>query len=155
MKHKIVLFISISLLLFSCNINEKPEFNKVKSVKIVNQSTKEIEFLVNLEFNNPNLLGGTFHSENLRFFINDYELSQLKTEQFEVPANDIFEMPVFIKLDKESIKGNTLEIISKLAQIAFTKNIDLTVKGDLNYKVMGYSNAYKIDYQEKIDLSKK
>ncbi len=154
MKVKIVFLLILSCIFGSCFSKKEPEFQRIKEVKLVEQSMGQIKFLIHLEFYNPNRIGGVFKSDDLLFYINSIELSTMETPLFEVPSKDYFLMPVYATIDKNSWNGNTLELASTIATIALSKQLDLSIKGNLKYTVLGHSSSYAIAYSEKIELIK-
>lgn len=154
MRVKIILLLFISSLFLNCSIKKEPKFTGIKQIKIVDKTSRSIQFEVLLEFKNPNLLGGTFSSENLSVYVNDFNLSQLKSPLFEVPALSDFTMPILVSLDAKSFKGRELEIISSILKIGMNKKIDLKIEGPLDYKIIGYSSVYNVKYEDSIDLNK-
>ena len=149
---KAFILLLLSLVLFGCDIKKDVEFEGVKSVSVLERSTKSITFLINLDFHNPNILGGTFKAKDLEFFINDLALSQMKSDHFDIPAEENFTIPIQAKLDETTFKNNPVKLIATIIELARSKEANLSVKGNLDYTIVGYSDDYYIDYSELIKL---
>ena len=154
MKNKLFAFLLITLFLTNCEVRKDPVFTGVEQVRLVERSPRSLTFEIQLNFKNPNLLGGTFSSDDLTVFINNLELTSLESPLFEVPARDNFTMPILARLDASSFKGRELEIISSVLSIAGSQRIQLKLEGDLDYNILGYSSSYRLKYEENIELKR-
>lgn len=151
---KIFSCLLLVFVLCGCDIKKDVEFQRVKDVSVIEKSRKSITFLINLEFHNPNIVGGTFKAKDLEFFINDLALSQMQSDDFDVPAKENFIMPIKAKLDESTFKNRPLKLITTIVDLAISKEVNVSVKGNLDYTIVGYSDDYFIDYSQKIDLKK-
>ena len=93
----------LTLLLFiiastSCGIKQKPKFIKVDSIKLINANPTKITLSANALFNNPNLIGGRLNPAGVLVYVNDISFGKIETEDFKVPANDNFTVPLKIEL---------------------------------------------------------
>ncbi len=152
MPYNLLALVFLSLFFTACSVDKEPEFIGVKEIQLVEKKADALIFELLLEFHNPNVLGGTFQSEKLAFFINEVEFSQMTTPAFEVPAKENFTMPIRIALDKNTFQGKQLQMLSTILQMASSKQVNLRIKGPLQYKVLGYSSAYELDYQRRVDF---
>ncbi len=152
MKTLLLLTLSTIWLLTGCSVNKEPVFQKVKAIQLLEKKANAVVFLLLLEFHNPNVLGGTFESDELSFLVNDVAFSQLKSPAFEVPAQEKFTMPIQISLDKQTFQGKQLELISLLLNMLAKQQVALRIQGELKYKVLGYTSTYPLDYQEVVSF---
>lgn len=144
------------LLLFigvGCTVAKKPVFVNVDTIKIVDVTSKNILISALAHFKNPNDVGGTFETKDVKVFVNDVEMAEVNSEAFKVPAKKEFAVPLtveipFKKLKKELNKNFLENLIGSLLD----KKLKVQYKGQLKYKVLGYSNSYDIDQTEMLKI---
>ena len=101
-------------------------------------------------FINPNDVGGSLKTDDLRIYINDKQVATVISEEFEVPKKQNFKIPLTVVvstdsiIDKKSIGGLFSSLISQQMKVQY--------KGDINYKVFGYSSSYSIDETQNIKI---
>lgn len=145
------LILSTAFFLFlGCAINEKPEFLGVDNIKLIDASSQLIVLSANANFKNPNNIGGKLLTEGIKVYINDIETAHLVSEEFEVPAKDLFTIPLTVQVPTDSI-FNDKSIVGLLGSL-LNKNINVHYQGDIKYKVMGFSHKYKVDKKEDIKI---
>lgn len=155
MKTNLIVMLALLMIFTACDVKKDIEFQGVKNVSIVEKNRDNIKFLIHLEFYNPNIVGGSFEAKDLDFYINDLKLSQMRSDIFEVPAKENFIMPVLATIDHKALKENQISIITTVLSLALTSEVELHIQGDLDYKILGYSSHYPIEYSEKVKLKKK
>jgi LEA14-like dessication related protein len=141
---KRILFISLTFtLLFNCTVNEQPEFIRLDNIKVVNSTIKSITLSADALFNNPNDVGGVLKTDDLRVYVNDIEVAKVVADEFKVPSKKEFKIPLIVAvatdsiIDKKSIGGLLGSLISQRLKVQY--------KGNIKYKVMGFSSTYKVD----------
>ena len=143
----IILFFS---LFFNCSIKEKPEFLGIDNIKVLDSDIKTITLSADAVFENPNNVGGTLKTDDLKVYINDSEIAQFTTEAFDVPSKSSFTIPLTVAvstdsiIDKKSIGGLLGSLISQQLKIQY--------KGTIDYKVLGYSSEYEVDKTQTVKI---
>ena len=148
---KRILFISLFFtLVFNCSVTEQPEFLRLENIKVVNSTIQSITLSADALFNNPNDVGGTLKTDDLKVFINDMEVATVVSDEFKVPRNQEFKIPLIVAvatdsiIDKKSLGGLLNSLISQRLKVQY--------KGVIKYKVMGYSSTYKVDETQEIKI---
>lgn len=149
------LTILIGILLFtSCTEPKHPEFQNIDNVKLVESNKINLVLSADLTFLNPNLVGGTMQLENVDVLINDQQLGQVQSQDFEVPAQKEFVIPMTFTFTYDDIKKNAEENILGILNTLVTKKLKVQYKGDVIYKLGVFKYAYPLDYKEEIKLKK-
>ena len=151
---KNILYFSILFLLItSCAIKKKPVFIKVDNVKIISISSDTIRLKAEAFFKNPNDVGGKISTDEIKVIINGAEVAQVSSEEFKVPARKDFVIPLKVVIPAKRVyENNKNGIIGGLINSILNKSLKVQFKGDLKYKVLGFSNVYPIDKTEEIKL---
>ncbi|TVZ55202.1 late embryogenesis abundant protein [Lutibacter sp. Hel_I_33_5] len=152
MKNRII-FGFIILLISSCSVKKKPVFIKVDDVKVVSLKLDTIRLSANAYFKNPNDIGGKISTDEIKVIVNGAELAQVSSEEFKVPARQEFAIPLKVVIPSNRIfENNKNGILGGLLNTFLNKSIKVQFKGDLKYKVLGFSKVYPIDKIEEIKL---
>lgn len=145
-----IILLTVIVTFTSCSVKEKPEFLKVENIKVTETTASHITVTANALFKNPNAIGGQLQTDALKVFINNDEVATVSTELFKVPAKDNFSIPLTAKIDtKRLISDNSL---SGLLGSLLSQKIEVQYKGDIKYKVIGFSHNYHIDKTETIKI---
>ena len=135
---------------FSCSVKEKPEFLSVENIKVIESTSKYVTITADALFMNPNDIGGNLKTDEIKVFINDNQLTSVSTENFKVPAKKEFSIPLKANIPTDSIFSN--KNLGGLIGSLFSKKIKVQYKGDITYKVFGFSYTYNIDKTERIKI---
>ena len=147
---RIVLISLFFTIVFNCTVTEQPEFVGLENIKVVNSNIKSITLKADALFNNPNDVGGTLKTDNLKVFVNDTEVANVASDEFNVPSKKNFTIPLIVAvstdsiIDKKSIGGLLGSLISQKLKVQY--------KGDIKYTVLGYSSTYIIDKTEEVKI---
>ena len=137
-------------LVFNCAVNEQPEFLGLENIKVVDSDIKNIILSADAHFINPNDVGGTLKTDNLKVYINDTEVAKFVSEEFKVPSKKDFKIPLTVSIatdsiiDKKSIGGLLGSLISQKLEIQY--------KGEIKYKVFGYSSTYDVNETQNVKI---
>ncbi len=148
---KKVLILLTLILVCSCTINKKPTFLRLGEVKLVAISADSLKVRTTALFKNENDVGGKISTDNIEVFVEDKSVAKVKSDEFKVPANEEFEIPldVAIPYNKVFDKG----LLGGLLNTVLNKNkVKLRFKGDINYKVLGFSSSYSVDKVKELKL---
>ncbi len=150
MKQFAVLLIIISTLT-SC-VSKKIEYQNVENINILSLDEQEITLSADAIFKNPNILGGKVIPEDLIVFIDDKEITTVKSKEFKVPAVKEFAIPLEVTIPFNKIPGNKNGGLLGAVLGSFNKTHKVTFKGQLNYKVAGFKSTYIINHTEDLKL---
>lgn len=145
----IILFIGV----FGCSISKKPVFLKVDDVQVVSVQSDTIRLKANAYFKNPNDVGGKIATDEIKVIVNGAELAQVSSEEFKVPSRKDFTIPLSVVIPaKQVFENNRNGILGGLINTLLNKTIKVQFKGDLKYKVLGFSKVYPVDKTQEIKL---
>jgi len=85
---RIIILLIISILSQSCKINETPKFVRVSSIDVINYNPKSITLHSDLVFHNPNHLSGVLQVSEIKVFVNEIDMGNINSVDFDVPAQD-------------------------------------------------------------------
>ena len=146
-------FLVLFLLMSSCAVKKKPIFIKVDDVKIVSVTMDTIRLKAAAFFENPNGVGGTISSDKIQIIVKDASIASVYVDEFKVPARASFSVPLMAVIPtKKVFQNNKNGILGGLINSFLNKSIKLRFKGNLKYKVFGFSNTYPIDKIQEIKL---
>lgn len=150
---KKLLFFTVVLAIVGCSVKKKPVFLKIDDIKIVAMTADTIRLKANAFFKNPNDIGGKLATDEIKVLVNGTELAQVSSEEFKVPARDEFSIPLKVAIPAEKVFGNNKNgILGGLLNSLLNKSVKVQFKGDLRYKVFGFSHVYTIDKTENIKI---
>ena len=148
---KRVLVLSIICITFvCCSVKEKPQFIRVENIKVLESTSRYVTFTADALFMNPNDIGGELKTDEIKVFVNDNEMASVSTESFKVPAKKEFSIPLKTKVPTDSIFSN--KSIGGLIGSLFSRTVKVQYKGDIIYKVFGFSYSYNIDKTENVKI---
>ncbi|OSY89196.1 hypothetical protein WH52_00645 [Tenacibaculum holothuriorum] len=149
---KLLYFFSIVFVL-SCSVKEKPIFLKIDDVKILSAASDTVKLSVNAFFENPNDIGGKISTDEIKVIVNGAEVAQVSSEEFKVPARKEFTIPLKVVIPTNNIfKNNKNGLLGGLINTFLNKSVKVQFKGDLRYKVLGFSHVYPIDKTEDVKI---
>ncbi len=153
MIHKGVFFLVAVFFLTSCSVTKKPIFVNVDAIKIVDITSETVSISALAHFENPNDVGGRFETKGIKVLINDVEIAEVKSEMFKIPAKKEFAVPMLVEIPLEELqkKLNT-NFLEGLIGALLNKKLKVAFKGQLKYKVFGYSNHYDINQSEMVKI---
>jgi len=149
MKKMMLISVFFSLLL-NCTVTDKPKFIGIENIKVLDSNIKTITLSADANFINPNDVGGTLKTDDLRVYINEIEVAKFEAKSFDVPSKKSFIIPLTVAvatdsiIDKKSIAGLLGSLISQRLKVQY--------KGKIDYKVLGYSSSYDIDKTQNIKV---
>ena len=152
MKNTLYFFL-LFLLMSSCSVKKKPIFIKVDNLKIVSVTSDTIRLKADALFKNPNDVGGKISTDEIKIIVNGEEVAQVSADEFKVPVRKEFAVPLTAVIPtKKLLESNKNGILGGLINSILNKSIKLQLKGNLKYKVFGFSNTYPIDKTQEIKL---
>lgn len=150
---KALYLIPVFLWLTSCSIKKKPTFIKVDHIKIIKATARKVTLKADAFFKNSNDIGGELATDSIQVWVNGAKLAKVSSEPFQVPAREEFTVPMIVEIPTKKIFENNKDgVLSGLMQAVLNKTVKIRFKGNLYYKVLGYSNAYEIDKTQEIKI---
>ena len=147
----ILYFTLLIILISSCSVNKQPTFIKVDKVKVASFSGDTIRLKAEAFFTNPNDVGGKISTDEIKVIVNGAEVAQVSSEEFKVPARKNFTIPLVVVIPARKVFENKKNgIFGGLLNSFLKKSIQVQFKGDIKYKVFGYSNVYPVDEIQEI-----
>ena len=105
---------------------------------------------VDAVFKNPNDVGGTLKTDGLRVLINDTEVATIVSEAFDVPSKNNFTIPLIVSVSTDSLVDRNS--LGSLLGSLISQKLKVRYKGEIDYKVFGYSSSYKVDEEQNIKV---
>ncbi|MEM9680268.1 MAG: hypothetical protein AAF901_08075 [Bacteroidota bacterium] len=148
-KNTIVLFF-LALFVFSCTVNEKPEFVGIEKITVLDANLKTVTLSADAIFNNPNDVGGTLSIDELNVLVNDANVVRFTSEEFKVPSKDHFNIPLTVKVSTDSIIDK--KSIGGLLGSLISQEIKVQYRGGINYKFLEYTFTYDVDETDTLKI---
>ena len=148
---KLILPLAILVLVVSCKLKEKPEFVRVDKIVVDRADFKTIALRADAVFINHNHLGGLLKTDDIEVFVDDHVVAKVSYEEFQVPAQDEFVVPLSVNFDTAKLVDNkNTNLLGSLINQFLNKKVVVRFKGELQYKVVGFSSTYPIDHTQEI-----
>jgi hypothetical protein len=147
----ILYFTLLIIIISSCSVNKQPTFIKVDNVKVASFSGDTIRLKAEAFFTNPTDVGGKISTDEIKVILNGAEVAQVSSEEFKVPARKDFTIPLVVVIPAGKVfENNKNGILGGLLNSFLKKSIKVQFKGDIKYKVFGYSSVYPVDQIQEI-----
>lgn len=148
MKKCLILFLFISTL--SCSVKKAPEFIGVESIKLLEADGNTITLSANALFKNLNAIGGKIETDSIIVTIDNVRMARVQAESFDVPARKEFTIPLKVNIPTKDLlnENNLTSVFNSLLR----QKMKVNFKGDLKYKVLGFSRTYAVDQTEDVKI---
>ncbi|MGB1307647.1 MAG: LEA type 2 family protein [Oceanihabitans sp.] len=147
---KFIILLTILGTFLNCTVKEKPEFIRVDNIQVDDSNSKFITLTADAYFINPNDISGELKTDEIKVFVNNNEMATVKTESFKVPAKKEFSIPLEANAPTDSLLSN--KSLSGLLGSLLSKKMKVQYKGQIKYKVLGFSHTYMVDKTEDIKI---
>ncbi len=154
MKRILLWFVVSSFFVQACTVNKNPEFVQISNIAVMDYNPKSITLSADLDFLNPNHLGGTLQLTDIHVLINNMDMGTITSGDFKVPAQDEFTVPMRFEFPYENIFQDKENILNNILNTLTNKKIDVHYKGNITYKLNLFSYDYPLDYSQEILLKK-
>ncbi len=147
---KALLFLVISISLFSCKEYEEIQFLGLKEVKV--NGIKEGSLLLSTKavFNNPNDFKGKLKSANIYVLLKGDTLAHIThINKITVGPNTNFDVPLSMEVSMDQLQKG---LLSNLASLFKKKSVELTFKGNIKVASFGFTQTIPISYKEGIEF---
>tara|TARA_B110001450_G_scaffold87216_1_gene83048 strand:+ start:665 stop:1126 length:462 start_codon:yes stop_codon:yes gene_type:complete len=149
-KFTLLLFIIAST---SCAVKQKPTFIKVDNIKLITANSTKITVSADALFNNPNVIGGRLNTEGVQVYVNDISFGRIETEEFKVPANDDFTVPLKIQIKtKDLLDKDSKGFFNGLLNSVLNRSLKVRYEGTIQFKALGINHSYPINKTETIKI---
>ena len=139
-KFTLLLFIIAST---SCAVKQKPTFIKVDNIKLITANSTKITVSADALFNNPNVIGGRLNTEGVQVYVNDISFGRIETEEFKVPANDDFTVPLKIQIKtKDLLDKDSKGFLNGLLNSVLNRSLKVRYEGTIQFKALGINHSY-------------
>lgn len=147
---KLVVFFIITTSILSCKVKEKPEFIKIEDIEVTDSNSQFVKLKAKALFKNLNSVGGKLATDSINVFVDGKQMALVTSEEFKVPAKKEFTIPLDIKIETKKLfnKNNLKGILNSL----LGEELKVRLKGDIKYKVLGFSHTYHLDKTEDIKV---
>lgn len=149
----LIYFVVIFSFLMGCSIKKKPKFLKVDDIKIQSFKMDTIRLQANAYFKNENDIGGKISTDEIKVLLNGTEVAQVSSDEFKVPANKEFSVPLQVAVPASKVfdkkKGG---ILGGILSSILNESIKVQFVGDIKYKVLGFSSVYSINKTEELKI---
>lgn len=147
---KLIILSTLLITFLSCSVKEKPEFLRVENIKVLESTSKTITLTADALFMNPNDIGGELKTDGIKVIVNGNEMASVSSESFKVPAKKEFSIPLRADVPTDSLFSN--KSLSGLLGSLLNQKMKVQYKGDIKYKVLGFSHTYAVDETEDIKI---
>ena len=149
----ILYLLVISVFLLNCSVKKKPIFIKVDEIQFLSLRSDTIRLQANAFFKNENDIGGKLSTDEIKVIINGAEVAQVSSDEFKVPANKEFSIPLNVVIPANKVfENNKGGILGGIISSLLNKKVDVQFKGVIKYKVLGFSNIYTVDKTQEVKI---
>lgn len=129
-----ILLLALMISLASCADIIEPTIERVEDVDVVEMSKSRLELNAFMVLRNDNPFALDLAKANMKAYVDDIELATIdQTFDTSMPANDLFKMPISIKMDLERLyKENPIAAIGKGLQIMSDKKLNVRFRGSID-----------------------
>ncbi|QRM90920.1 hypothetical protein FG167_17265 [Lacinutrix sp. WUR7] len=147
---KFIILLTVTLTILSCSVKEKPEFLRVDNIKVDDSNSKFITLTADAYFLNKNDISGELKTDEIKVFVNNNQMATVTTESFKVPARKEFSIPLKANVPTDSIFSD--KSLSGLLGSLLSQKMKVQYKGQIKYKVFGFSHTYDVDQTENVKI---
>ncbi|WP_452229570.1 LEA type 2 family protein [Lacinutrix sp. MEBiC02404] len=147
---KFIILLTVILTIISCSVKEKPEFLRVDNIKVDDSNSKFITLTADAYFLNKNDISGELKTDEIKVFVNNNQMATVTTESFKVPAKKEFSIPLKANVPTDSLFSD--KSLSGLLGSFLSQRMKVQYKGQIKYKVFGFSHTYDVDQTENVKI---
>jgi len=147
---KFIILSTILIAFIGCTVKEKPVFIRVDNIKVDKSTSKFITLTADAYFMNPNYIKGELKTDAIKVYVNDNEMATVTTESFKVPARKEFSIPLGADVSTDSLFSN--KSLGGLLGSLIRQKMKVQYKGQIKYKVLGFSHTYDVDKTENVKI---
>ena len=153
MKYVNYVIILLLIAFTSCSEIQAPEFVKFKELKVHKLGMNEIIVKGEIEYFNPNSVGGELKACNLKVRVNDLDLGSVdQTFSTQIAAKDHFKVPVQIKFSPKKVFARDKGFLNGLLNAALNKKVKVYYEGEAILEFMDIDIKVPIEHEEEVPL---
>ncbi len=150
---KTILFLVLLITFSGCQLTEKPEFVRIENIDVVRADLDSVKLKANAIFLNHNHLGGSLTTDKIEVLVDEKHIATVSSEEFKVPAKDEFSVPLTVNFSAmQLLEKENSGILGSILKQVLNRKVVVTFRGNLEYKVVGFSSTYPIDHTEEIEI---
>lgn len=149
---KVLSILVFIFVVISCSVKKKPIFLKIDDVNVLSFKTDTVKLEAKAYFKNENDIGGKISTDEIKVFVDDIEVAKVSSEEFKVPANKEFSVPLLVAVPTKKVFDNEGGILGGLLKSVLNNSIKVKFKGNIKYKVLGFSSVYPIDKTKELKI---
>lgn len=147
---KLIILSTLLITFIGCTVKEKPVFIRVDNIKVYESTSNFITLTADAYFRNPNAIKGVLKTDAIKVYVNNNEMATVTTESFKVPASEEFSIPLKANVATDSLFSN--KSLGGLLSSLISQNLKVQYKGQIKYKVLGFSHTYAVDITENVKI---
>jgi len=150
-------FLTITLVfisLTSCAKLQAPIYKGVDHVNISSIVNDSITIHADINFNNPNKIGGQLFLNRLQAKVNTVEIKNIKDKKVAVPAKTDFSVPLDLKLSYQEVFDAKKGVLGALLNSILTNEVKVELDGFATFKKFIIKKEYPIHYIKSIKIIK-
>jgi len=151
---KILIYTIGVLVLTSCSNLQAPIYQGVENVNVSGIVNDSVVIHADLNFENPNKIGGQLMLHDLKAEVNKIELGNLYDKEVKVPAKSSFSVPLDLKLSYGQIFDSKEGLLSTLLKSITTNKVEVKFEGIATFKKFIVKKDYPIQYSKTIKILK-
>lgn len=145
--------LAIFIFVTACSVKKEPIFLKIDDVKVLSFKMDTVRLQAKAYFKNENDIGGKISTDEIIVSIDGVDVAQVSSEEFKVPANNEFAVPLLVAMPTMKIFNNKKGgFLGGLLNSVLENKVKVRFKGDIKYKILGFSKTYSIDKTEEIKI---
>lgn len=149
MKFSSFLLLLLGTTLFSCKLQD-PEFKGIQNISISSVSDNEILLKGEGFFYNPNSIGLTLETVNVKLYLENEELGLCQQElNQKIDAKSDFTVPIEIKFPPDKLYKNLLQ---NFFGMLTKKEYEVRYVGEVKAQKFGFSFKIPVDEKKKIKI---
>ncbi len=149
----IIYFMTICFLLSNCSVKKKLTFVKINDIKFLLLKSDTIRLQAKAYFKNENNIGGKLSADEIKVIVNAAEIAQISFEEFRIPANKEFSIPLEAAVPVNKIVTNNRgKIPGGIVNSLLNNSLKIQFKGNIQCKILGFSTTYTIDKTKEIKI---
>ncbi len=149
---KTAFYILTGLLLItaSCKRPEAPVFEKVREIKVIEESNDLLLLTAYADFYNPNNYRIILKRADIDVFLNEKMITTLEKEyNLEIDKKSSFSIPLQVALSREEISNN---ILSHALNILLGRKLTVNYTGHIRVKAWGMGIKVPVDGETSLDI---
>lgn len=140
---------------FSCKSTFQPEYKGVSKFEVKEVNIYKVELAVEVEYYNPNPIGGELVSTEIRLFVNDVDLGIVnQVLEASIKPKSLFYVPLSFDFSPKNVLNKNDNLISGILSAITDKSITVRYEGYAEVRFARTKFKIPLTYEEDIPLKK-